>query len=81
MLEVRRPGRGPLLVHGEDEPPAAFAWPWPAAYAEVIDAFGQTQPVEVHDGRVRLRVSLTPLFRNGRLTRRWKLHSRWSFFP
>ena len=38
-----------------------FAWPWPA-YAEVIDAFGQTEPVEVHDGRVRLQVSLTPLF-------------------
>jgi hypothetical protein len=28
----------------------------------VIDAFGQTEPVEVHDGRVRLQVSLTPLF-------------------
>ena len=26
--------------NGEDEPPAAFAWPWPAAYAEVVDAFG-----------------------------------------
>jgi hypothetical protein len=32
--------------HREDEPPVPFDWPWPAAYAEVVDAFGQAQPVE-----------------------------------
>jgi hypothetical protein len=70
LFDVRRRGRGPLLVvweqrdsfHGEDEPPVAFDWPWPAAQATAIDALRQVQPVEVLDGRVELRVSLTPLF-------------------
>jgi hypothetical protein len=47
---------------GEDEPPIALGWPWSASHAEVIDAFGGKQPVEVRDGRVRLEVSITPLF-------------------
>jgi Beta-galactosidase len=70
LFQVRRRGRGPLLVvwewrdsfHGEDEPPVAFDWPWPAAQATAVDALGQAQPAEVRDGRVALRVSLTPLF-------------------
>jgi hypothetical protein len=70
LFQVRRRGRGPLLVvwerrdsfDGEDEPPVAFDWPWPAARATAVDALGQAQPVEVRDGRVALRVSLTPLF-------------------
>jgi len=70
LFDVRRRGRGPLLVvweqrdpfHGEDEPPVAFDWPWPAAQATAIDALRQRQPVEVLDGRVELPVSLTPLF-------------------
>jgi len=70
VFEVRRRGRGPLLVvwerrdslAGEDDPPVAFDWPWPAARATAVDAFGQAQPVEVLDGRARLQVSLTPLF-------------------
>jgi hypothetical protein len=69
-FDVRRSGRGPLLVvwqqrdsfHGEDEPPLAFAWPWPAARASAVDAFGRPQPAEVADGRVGVQVSLTPLF-------------------
>jgi hypothetical protein len=48
--------------HGEDEPPVAFDWPWPAGYAVAVDALGQTQPVELRYGRVLLQVSLTPLF-------------------
>jgi hypothetical protein len=70
LFQVRRRGREPLLVvwerrdsfHGEDEPPVGFDWPWPAARATAVDALGQTQPAEVRDGRVALRVSLTPLF-------------------
>jgi hypothetical protein len=70
VFEVRRRGRGPLLVvwerrdsfAGEDDPPVAFDWPWPTARATAVDAFGQAQPVEVLDGRARLQVSLTPLF-------------------
>jgi Beta-galactosidase len=70
LFDVRRGGRGPLLVvwrqrdsfAGEDEPPVPFDWPWPATYATAVDAFGQTQPVELEDGRVRLAVSITPLF-------------------
>jgi len=40
----------------------AFDWPWPAARASAVDALGQAQPAEALDGRVKLRVSLTPLF-------------------
>jgi hypothetical protein len=70
VFEVRRRDRGPLLVvweqrdsfDGEDEPPVAFDWPWPAARADAVDALGQVQPAELRDGRVALQVSLTPLF-------------------
>jgi hypothetical protein len=49
VLEVRRHRRGPLLVvwdqrnafDGEDEPPVAFDWAWPAARAIAVDALGQ----------------------------------------
>jgi hypothetical protein len=69
LFEVRRPGRGPLLVvwelrdsfSGEDDPPVAFDWPWPAARAAAVDALGQAQPAHVRDGRVQLQVSSTPL--------------------
>ena len=70
LFDVRRNGRGPLLVaweqrdsfDGEDEPPVAFSWPWPAARASAVDALGQAQPAEVLDGQVTLQVSITPLF-------------------
>ena len=70
VFEVRRSDRGPLLVvwdqqdsfDGEDEPATAFDWPWPAAAATAVDAFGQAQPAEVRDARVHLLVSLTPMF-------------------
>jgi hypothetical protein len=48
--------------HGEEEPPIAFDWPWPAAQAKAVDALGQAQPAGVLDGRVRVQRSLTPLF-------------------
>lgn len=67
---VDRPGRGPLLViwdhrdpfDGEDEPPADVSWPWPAATATVTDVFGRTWTATSQDGRLRLPVSVTPLF-------------------
>jgi hypothetical protein len=70
LFEVRRHDRDPLLVaweqrdsfSGEDDPPVAFDWPWPATRATAVDAFGQAQPAEVLDGRLHLRVSDTPLF-------------------
>ncbi|MGH3373103.1 MAG: hypothetical protein ACRDP6_00040 [Actinoallomurus sp.] len=69
-FEVDRAGRGPLLVlwdqrdmfDGEDEPPVTVDWPWPASTATAIDAFGAVPAVEIHDGRLRLPVSLTPIF-------------------
>jgi hypothetical protein len=57
---------------GEDEPPVAFEWPWPDARAEALkpsapgplatDALGQKQPVELRDRRLRVQISVTPLF-------------------
>ena len=69
LFEVRRHRRGPLLVvweqrdsfTGEDQPPVAFEWPWPAAEATVVDAFGRAQPAGPGGGRLRLQVSDTPL--------------------
>jgi hypothetical protein len=70
LFEVDRRDREPLLVvweqrdafTGEDEPPVALERPWPAATATAVDAFGQAQPVEPRNGRLRLAVSDTPLF-------------------
>jgi hypothetical protein len=69
-FEVDRPGRGPLLVlwdhrdpfDGEDEPPAAVTWPWPAATATLTDAFGHGWTARCQDGQIRLPLSVTPLF-------------------
>jgi hypothetical protein len=69
LFEVERRGRDPLLVvwdqrdafTGEDDPPVPFDRPWPASRAAAVDAFGQAQPAEVLDGRLRLQVSDTPL--------------------
>jgi hypothetical protein len=73
VFDVRRPGRGPLLVvwdqrdpiGGEAEPAVAFDWPWPAPAASAIDALGCDVRVELGEGRVRLPVSLTPVFVRG----------------
>jgi hypothetical protein len=39
-----------------------FDWIWPATQASAVDALGQMQSVELHDGRLTTQVSLTPLF-------------------
>jgi Beta-galactosidase len=70
LFEARRAGQGPLLVvwvqrdsfTGADEPPVTFDWIWPATQASAVDALGQLQSVELHDGRLTTQVSLTPLF-------------------
>ncbi|MFF4126233.1 hypothetical protein ACFYYP_22135 [Microbispora rosea] len=69
-FEVERAGRGPLLVlwdrsdtaDGEDHPPVAVSWPWPASAATAVDAFGEPHAVEVRDRMLRLAVSDTPVF-------------------
>ncbi|WP_030505894.1 hypothetical protein [Microbispora rosea] len=73
-FEVERAGRRPLLVlwnrsdtaddtaGGEDRPPVAVSWPWPASAATAVDAFGEPHAVEVRDRMLRLAVSDTPVF-------------------
>jgi hypothetical protein len=69
-FEVERSGHGPLLVlwdqrdafDGEAEPPVNVEWPWSAPDASAVDAFGADHPVRVRDGKLRLAVSLTPVF-------------------
>jgi hypothetical protein len=66
---VHRGGREPLLVlwderdpfDGEDDPPTAVTWPWPAPAATAVDALGNPHPTEVRAGRLRLHLSLTPV--------------------
>jgi hypothetical protein len=70
LFEVRRAGREPMLVvwvhrdsfTGEDQPPVTLEWIWPAAQASALDALGQTQSVELQEGRVTAQASVTPLF-------------------
>jgi hypothetical protein len=70
LFEVQRGQRGPVYVvwerrdafSGEDQPPVAFEWEWPAAGAKATDALGQTPPVSVAVGRLTLELSLTPIF-------------------
>ncbi|KDN21992.1 glycoside hydrolase family protein [Amycolatopsis rifamycinica] len=70
VFEVDRTGRGPLLVawrrgddfDGEDEPPTPFECAWTASDARATDALGRPVPVEVRAGRLRVPVSLTPVF-------------------
>jgi Beta-galactosidase len=70
LFEVDRAGREPMFVvwaqrdsfTGEDELTVTFDWIWPAAQASAVDALGQAQSVELHEGRLTAQVSLTPLF-------------------
>ena len=70
LFEVDRRDRGPLLVvwdqrdsfTGEDQPPVPFDRPWPADGATAVDAFGHIHPAELRDSRLRLAVSVDPLF-------------------
>lgn len=69
-FEVGRPGRGPLvvlwrdgdLVEGERDEPAGMEWPWPHATVAAGDALGARPGVSLEAGRVRLTLSVTPVF-------------------
>ncbi len=70
LFDVGRRGRGPLLVAwmqgdailGEDTPPSPLTWPWSAERANLVDALGARHAAELHDGKVSLRLSITPVF-------------------
>jgi hypothetical protein len=70
LFEVDRGQRGPVFVvwdrrdefTGEDSPAVPFDCAWSAKHATVVDALGQTVPVQVGGGRLRLEISLTPVF-------------------
>jgi hypothetical protein len=68
-MAVERGGRGPLHVlwaegdafNGEDAPARPLSWAWPGAGPQIVDALGTDQPVELHDGRLALSLTVTPL--------------------
>jgi hypothetical protein len=70
LFEVKRAERAPLFVvwerrdafSGEDQPAIAFDWTWAFPDVQAIDALGHTVATTIHDGRVSLPVSLTPVF-------------------
>jgi hypothetical protein len=70
LFRVDRGQRGPLFVvwerrdefNGEDAPAIPFDWSWTSKRASATDALGQTVPSQVEDGKVRLAISLTPIF-------------------
>jgi hypothetical protein len=70
LFEVQRRERSPLLVvwerrdafSGEKEPSVPFEWSCSMERAGAIDAFSETIPTEVKNGRLHRRVSLTPMF-------------------
>ena len=67
---MERPDRRPIVIlwrdgelfSGEDEPPSVVEWPWPHDDAVAVDALGVRQTVRLHGGRVRVPVSITPVF-------------------
>lgn len=49
---------------GEDAPAVEHAWPWSARNATATDVFGKNVPVTVAEGRLRVPVSVDPLYIN-----------------
>jgi hypothetical protein len=70
LFEVDRGQRGPLFVlwerrdefTGENSPAVAFDWKWMTPNVSAMDALGSTIPAQVAEGKLHLRVSLTPIF-------------------
>ena len=68
-IAVERDARGPLHViwaerdafSGEDDAPKPVSWTWAQATARVVDALGVEQTAEWHEGRLALKVGVTPL--------------------
>lgn len=69
-FEIHRPGRPRLLAlwyrrdgfEAEDAPSVRVTWPWTAASARTVDAFGDRGTACVTAGHVELAVSVTPVF-------------------
>jgi hypothetical protein len=70
---VERGDGAPLVVlwtdgdmfSGEDEATTVVEWRWPHDQAVAVDAFGAGRPCELHDGRLVLELSVTPVFVSG----------------
>jgi len=70
LFEVDRGARGPLHVlwqrrdafSGEEAPAVPFEWPWTAKGAHAVDALGKAVPVQLRERRLRLPVSVTPIY-------------------
>jgi hypothetical protein len=70
LWEVDRGQRGSAFVvwerrdelTGEDSPPVPFDCAWTGKKATAVDVFGQTVPVQVTGGQLRLAISVTPIF-------------------
>lgn len=73
LFEVSR-RRGTLYVAwrrgdafaGEDEPPVSLSWPASLSGGRATDIFGQAVPLERQGELLRLQVSVTPVFVEGR---------------
>jgi hypothetical protein len=50
------------VFSGEDAPPIVVEWSWPHPAARVVDAFGTEEVIAATDGKIRLEVSVTPVF-------------------
>ena len=70
LFQVDRGQRGPLFVvwerrdefNGEDAPAVAFDWSWTSKRASATDALGQPVAAQVEGGKLRMEISLTPIF-------------------
>lgn len=70
LFEVKRQGRTPLWVawlqrdafSGEEAAPIAFDSPCPAKRAVATDTFGASVPVRLEDGRLRVKLTVTPVY-------------------
>ncbi len=50
------------LIEGERLEPAGIDWPWPHPTVAAGDALGARPAVSLERGRVRVAVSVTPVF-------------------
>jgi hypothetical protein len=70
LFQVDRGQRGPLFVvwerrdefNGEDAPAIPFDCYWSSKRASATDVLGHVVPAQVEGGKVRLAISLTPIF-------------------
>jgi hypothetical protein len=73
LFEVDRGKRGPVFVvwdrrdafTGEDAPEISISLPWVTKKANALDVLGRVVPVQIAGNRLKLAVSLTPVFISG----------------